>query len=508
MHSNYYPIVIECRPINDDLKHAHVTLAYIEKSQAILNTPCALTTAMTSPTEVTTITNNDQGNMETSGAVGALKSISTDNGLNRKFKSVGCLSQINHSYQIKPIKQKQFIDGVLFSLQEIYGIEKKSSHDSDLLIEQEKTRHENEKTQATTESTQSAPTACTEQIEGDELVADELKSSEKQLNASRTSCSMLSTTTITTSSSTIEHHQQQVNSQFNEDNEHEQELKGIECVICMCEIRDTLILPCRHLCLCKLCAINLRVQSNNCPICRIPFIALIQLKLYKRKDKKKLGNEKPNQLTTEELKKVQLPIIKLEEISETNTEDVNGIIEIGNQVAFGEATKQVQVKSECKQHVKKSKLKHLMDFYECVTIYEAFNGANLQTVAQNTSECKGNEISIKTKKAKKPKSKRTSTHLQTQHVNDTLPQTTVVNETEIKKLSSIASSSKSVRSCSVLVNSSLYTKVSENADPIEKSNAKLSSKSAFDLRDASIADSNLQTSQPKNSKSNTNVSTK
>lgn len=443
--------------------------------------------------------------MEISGALGGLKSISNDNGLNRKFKSVGCLSQINHSYQIKPIKQKQFIDGVLFSLQEIYGIEKKSSHDSDLLVEQEKTRNEIESTQ---ESGESAPTASAEQIEGDDLVVEEEKANEKHLNASRTSCSMLSTTTITTSSSTIEHHQQQVNNQFNEENEHEQELKGIECVICMCEIRDTLILPCRHLCLCKLCAINLRVQSNNCPICRIPFIALIQLKLYKRKETNRSVKEKPSQLTPEALKQVQLPIIKLEEISETNTDDVNGIIEINNQVTFGEANKQIQVKSECKQQAKKSKSNNLTDFYECVTIYEAFNGANLQNAAQNTNEPKGNEISTKAKRAKKTKTKRTSTHSQQPHVNETLPQTTVVNETETKKLSSIANTSKSVRSCSVLVNSSLYTKTSEKTDTTEMSNVKLTSKSAFDLRDAPIDDSNLQTSQSKNSKSNTNVSNK
>ncbi len=55
----------------------------------------------------------------------------------------------------------------------------------------------------------------------------------------------------------------------------------VECVICMCEKRDTLILPCRHLCLCKSCASNLRNQSNNCPICRVPFFALLQMEISK-----------------------------------------------------------------------------------------------------------------------------------------------------------------------------------------------------------------------------------
>lgn len=34
-------------------------------------------------------------------------------------------------------------------------------------------------------------------------------------------------------------------------------------------MRDTLILPCRHLCLCNACADTLRYQANNCPICRL-----------------------------------------------------------------------------------------------------------------------------------------------------------------------------------------------------------------------------------------------
>lgn len=58
---------------------------------------------------------------------------------------------------------------------------------------------------------------------------------------------------------------------------------GSECVICMSDIRDTLILPCRHLCLCNSCADSLRYQANNCPICRAPFRALLQIKAVQKK---------------------------------------------------------------------------------------------------------------------------------------------------------------------------------------------------------------------------------
>jgi len=53
---------------------------------------------------------------------------------------------------------------------------------------------------------------------------------------------------------------------------------GAECVVCMSDMRDTLILPCRHLCLCYTCADSLRYQANNCPICRAPFRALLQIR--------------------------------------------------------------------------------------------------------------------------------------------------------------------------------------------------------------------------------------
>jgi hypothetical protein len=98
------------------------------------------------------------------------------------------------SYSIKPLKQKLFVDGLVYLLGEIYGIENK--------------------------------------------------------NASR---------------------------KF--DDEDSDAENAAECVICMSDSRDTLILPCRHLCLCHSCADSLRYQANNCPICRAPFRALLQLRL-------------------------------------------------------------------------------------------------------------------------------------------------------------------------------------------------------------------------------------
>ncbi|GJQ85228.1 hypothetical protein Trydic_g13068 [Trypoxylus dichotomus] len=62
----------------------------------------------------------------------------------------------------------------------------------------------------------------------------------------------------------------------------ENEDNGSECVVCMSEVRDTLILPCRHLCLCNSCANTLRYQANNCPICRAPFRALLQIRALQK----------------------------------------------------------------------------------------------------------------------------------------------------------------------------------------------------------------------------------
>ena len=59
---------------------------------------------------------------------------------------------------------------------------------------------------------------------------------------------------------------------------------GGDCVVCMSDPRDTIILPCRHLCLCNTCAESLRYQANNCPICRVPFRALLQIRALQKRE--------------------------------------------------------------------------------------------------------------------------------------------------------------------------------------------------------------------------------
>ncbi|XP_013885946.1 RING finger protein 157 [Austrofundulus limnaeus] len=103
------------------------------------------------------------------------------------------------SYCVKPLKQKQVVDGVSYLLQEIYGIENKYN-------------------------------------------SQESKVSEDEIS----------------------------------DN-------SAECVVCLSDVRDTLILPCRHLCLCNACADTLRYQANCCPICRLPFRALLQIRAMRKK---------------------------------------------------------------------------------------------------------------------------------------------------------------------------------------------------------------------------------
>jgi len=50
-----------------------------------------------------------------------------------------------------------------------------------------------------------------------------------------------------------------------------------DCVICMTEPRNVVVLPCKHMCLCIACADIYRIKSNKCPICRAPLRSLIKV---------------------------------------------------------------------------------------------------------------------------------------------------------------------------------------------------------------------------------------
>jgi hypothetical protein len=54
--------------------------------------------------------------------------------------------------------------------------------------------------------------------------------------------------------------------------------------VCMSEPMDTMVLPCRHLCLCNSCAEVLRYQASKCPICRAPFHSLLKISVAKREE--------------------------------------------------------------------------------------------------------------------------------------------------------------------------------------------------------------------------------
>ncbi|KAL8540801.1 hypothetical protein ACS0TY_002134 [Phlomoides rotata] len=54
---------------------------------------------------------------------------------------------------------------------------------------------------------------------------------------------------------------------------------GKECIICLTEVKNTAVLPCRHMCMCSDCAKMLRLQSNKCPVCRQPIEELLEIKV-------------------------------------------------------------------------------------------------------------------------------------------------------------------------------------------------------------------------------------
>jgi len=50
-----------------------------------------------------------------------------------------------------------------------------------------------------------------------------------------------------------------------------------ECVVCMDSIRDSLLVPCHHLCVCSTCADTLKEDQGICPVCRQNIIGVIRV---------------------------------------------------------------------------------------------------------------------------------------------------------------------------------------------------------------------------------------
>ena len=44
--------------------------------------------------------------------------------------------------------------------------------------------------------------------------------------------------------------------------------RDAECVVCMEETRSCLFLPCRHMCVCRVCADLIMASTADCPRCR------------------------------------------------------------------------------------------------------------------------------------------------------------------------------------------------------------------------------------------------
>lgn len=62
-----------------------------------------------------------------------------------------------------------------------------------------------------------------------------------------------------------------------------------ECVVCYTATKDTVVLPCRHMCLCIDCSQITRMQTNKCPICRTQVSSFLHVKYEVKLPKSRLN---------------------------------------------------------------------------------------------------------------------------------------------------------------------------------------------------------------------------
>lgn len=72
----------------------------------------------------------------------------------------------------------------------------------------------------------------------------------------------------------------------------EEEGEGKECLICLSEPRNMIIMPCAHLCVCSECGNQIQQHNYQCPVCRGPISSLVKFDIEKMTNSKMKNTQK------------------------------------------------------------------------------------------------------------------------------------------------------------------------------------------------------------------------
>lgn len=188
-------------------------------------------------------------------------------------------SQLDDSYTIKPLKQLIFVDGIQYILQDIYGFKTKRVPSPAV------------NSKSTAGNTTNREDSNKSSSSSSKRMGRNFRASTGSLRSNysiRSSLDCADNSSLNSYNTSVGGVQYKVSVMGYEYKSLGGE-NSFECVICMSEERDTMLLPCRHLCLCNSCAQSLRYQANSCPICRCPFKAALSLRLLEQHNRKRNG---------------------------------------------------------------------------------------------------------------------------------------------------------------------------------------------------------------------------